>query len=484
MFIRLIGKEEQPLQVFLSACGIGPRLVVEPRELNWGNASVLQRIPRALSVTNDSLIPAEVKVFIMKKASRFSVQTKELMLAPGQTIDVTVFAELNELQSFKDELCLMVKEGIDVSVPLIAKGVGTTLFCDHRLDEIDLGNVFTSRPITWTYTLINRGTKAQSITWVNLGPVASDTASNPPASVARSVKSDAMPVKNAPNTVFSITPDKVSSLQPGDSVAFVLKGQQGKPGAVIERLGCWSALDKSNKQVYDLVVKSSFYDPLVEFSVPRLDFEYKYQPGVPIYPQNQPLTLKNVSVLPLECLIKQVPPFSVEPGEVEIQPGESVVVTLNFDPGWKSDRQSVELKEKLVVAYRDHPQKDCIDLFANICFPNLTIEKSIVDFGAILNETTKRVKVKVSNPSAVDTVYNWAIAVEEPLLKDKDMLPVNNIFDVVPHHGALRPGEFEWAEFVFYGQPGKKYYTVVGASNAADSSVRQFVRSRGGPSMR
>jgi len=53
-------------------------------------------------------------------------------------------------------------------------------------------------------------------------------------------------------------------------------------------------------------------------------------------------------------------------------------IALSF----KGDLQSRRVEQKLAVLYRDHPQRDAVDLTGDIHFPNLILSQKSIDFGS------------------------------------------------------------------------------------------------------
>jgi hydrocephalus-inducing protein len=47
-----------------------------------------------------------------------------------------------------------------------------------------------------------------------------------------------------------------------------------------------------------------------------------------------------------------------------------------------------------------------------VCFPNLKLETTIVNFGAILNDTTKKISIFMKNVSEMPVTYEWAFLEE------------------------------------------------------------------------
>jgi hydrocephalus-inducing protein len=67
----------------------------------------------------------------------------------------------------RDTVNIVVNYGKHLTVQLVAKGVGTSMFCSDDLRVIDLGNVFTMRAAERTFIFENRGKRKQSLLWSN-----------------------------------------------------------------------------------------------------------------------------------------------------------------------------------------------------------------------------------------------------------------------------------------------------------------------------
>lgn len=86
---------------------------------------------------------------------------------------------------------------------------------------------------------------------------------------------------------------------------------------------------------------------------------------------------------------------------------------MDFDPAFKSDRKSGELEGKLVLSHHDHPHKDIIDLVGIVNFPNLSLDTNIINFGSILNDTTKKMVMTMKNVSEMSLSYEWTFVTED-----------------------------------------------------------------------
>jgi hydrocephalus-inducing protein len=55
----------------------------------------------------------------------------------------------------------------------------------------------------------------------------------------------------------------------------------------------------------------------------------------------------------------------------------------------------------------DHPQRDNVDLVGILAFPNLQLETNMINFGSILNETSKKIIITMKNISEMPLNYEW-----------------------------------------------------------------------------
>ena len=123
----------------------------------------------------------------------------------------------------------------------------------------------------------------------------------------------------------------------------------------------------------------------------------------------------------------------------------------------KQDKFSGESLSKLQITHKGHPHKDFVELIGEVCFPNLKITPNNIEFGCILNDTSKKRYLTMTNISEMDVAYDWSFLEEEIASlnqiedessarkkKKKDKrAPINEVFDILPVSGVLQPGETE-----------------------------------------
>ena len=85
---------------------------------------MLTTVTRPLVLFNDSPIAAYVKTFAARKGSGFYTTPTELTLDPHQSVEVAVCVCLDETLKQTDQIHVIVYEGVDLVVPVEAKGEG------------------------------------------------------------------------------------------------------------------------------------------------------------------------------------------------------------------------------------------------------------------------------------------------------------------------------------------------------------------------
>jgi hydrocephalus-inducing protein len=456
LYVRTVGSEVPPKVIQATADGIGPILRLENSGLDFGLMPVLNAKTSVLKVHNDSPIPAAFKAFVTKKGSVFAVHPPVGRMEPNSSVDLRVIAYLDDNPKQTDVIHVVAEEGADYTATVAARGDGTTIKAETPIDQLRLGPVFTGQSLKKTFRLENQGRRAQTLSFEFVRRLVSDksgksTTSKPgtrpatgadvPAAAASAVeKKDATKAPKEAKTIFTITPDKIT-LQPFTAMIFTVEGTTNEAGITAEQWAIKSLVagDKSPSVIMNPEFHGEFLTPLLESSAPKgLNFLYSFVPGVPIMPQMQQLTLTNVGALPLVFMFKCPVPFSVDRLECELASGESTTVTVQFDPGLNTTRVSEYIRQALVIVYRDHNQKDRIPLNGDICFPNLTLEKTAVDFGCVLNETQKRVTMVMTNHSRVAARYQWSFVEEVEVDGAPLIVPSSAPVAVVPNSSRSR----------------------------------------------
>jgi len=213
-----------------------------------------------------------------------------------------------------------------------------------------------------------------------------------------------------------ITPGKVT-LAPNMGMEFTLTAFSTKAGAVTEQLLCRALIGKNKdyEDIHNCVFKCNFVQPKVDCNLPSISFLARLGPNEVPNPTQQDLVLRNSCPLPLKFSVSVPYPFTCSESRVELSPGESKTATISFDPTTKLDRQSAKIQASLTLNHESHPAVDVIPVSATYCFPNLSFDRDVIDFGCILNESTKRMTLRMTNTSNSVVQYRW-LFVDDPIL--------------------------------------------------------------------
>ena len=233
--------------------------------------------------------------------------------------------------------------------------------------------------------------------------------------------------------------------------------------------------DRKPKNVFNPIIFGNFITPILQFNQPQLKFKYLWEKGVPAAPITTDLSISNMGPLPTTINLKIDQPFSCPSEKLTLEKDAKEVIRVDFDPGMKQDRLSDHISGKLTISHDGHPHKDIVALEGEVCFPNLQILPPKIDFGCILNDTSKKKYLTLSNISEMPVAYEWSFLEDAPILeeieedamttggkkkkksKKSKKLPINEVFDILPVSGMLMPGQTENVEFTFYSGSGINY---------------------------
>jgi hydrocephalus-inducing protein len=448
-------------------------------------------------------------------------------------VPVQVTALLEDSLKFKDTLNIMVTDGGDYSVALTANGHGSLILCEELASgTVHFGPQFTARPFSREIVLFNAGKRPQTLNWMNesravrssassrveepeegdqsakkrlgrvatsplgesnrantLGPI--DESATEQREESGSVTSQASPALKRSSsskpegdsaaqkeqaTVFKISPEQ-ATIVPGGSCTFTISGLASKPGAIQEAVGRKATLGKNSCPLYSILLEADVTVPLLHFSSEKLTWAQAWDPAQEqMAEESQPLTIKNVSKLPLSFSLRCQQPFSLDRLFLNLDPDEESKVYVSFDPAFATGRLTSTAKGKLIVQYSDNPQKDSIELVGEVQFPNLKMEPAKIDFGSVLNDTIRRTQVTLTNVSALPVRYSWAFLEGDAddihvssagsnhqrslgagsgsgTPKRPSKLAANRIFDILPIKGCMMPGDTELVTVSYYAHP-------------------------------
>jgi len=483
LFVRIEGSDKPPMMVDLLCKGCGPCLVISPNEIDFGTIRCLDVVKQEFEIFNKSLIPAPFHVSLAKgQQSRFSVEKVNGELNPGETMQFSVAVSADDTITFHDDLKICVEDGEPLHLAVHAQGSGTTLFCSNHpeLELCDFGTLFTAKNHEKKYLVENRGQRTQVLAWSNLSLQAriqdrkkkvlerDKLLKDKDKEAQKRAKRVIVPPEPEPS--FEIYPDSVQ-LKPQMGCMFTVRAYATVPDENhVESFILESKVGKAKKptKIWSSKICASFINPLLESSLDVIEFNYTFHPddehsffnlngssrppGADLV-QKVPLKLKNVAKLPLNFILKTKDPFSVDTWEISMQSGEETTVTVKFDPLVGDEPVSRVTEGALLISHQNHPQKDSIEIQAKVYFPNLDFDTDAVNFGCLLNDTTKTKKLVITNNSVIEARFNWAFL--ERSSSSKNVNP-NESFDIKPIRGSLGPDQSIEAEISFFALPERK----------------------------
>ncbi|CAG9464033.1 unnamed protein product [Pedinophyceae sp. YPF-701] len=471
--------------------------------IQFGSVPVLLNNVRTLKLSNPCPVPAHYRAFVEGAESVFRVEPRTGTIEANGNADVKVMCKMDETFRFTDVLHVLVSDGDDISIPLSATGVGSTVVCDEikgaapGAPQLEFGKQLVGRPFGMQITLRNHGRRAQTLVWNSLAKEAAgkamrrqemqknrkeDADAEPSSS---SLPTNPSPVNGAsateaareaaegegrkraelPEVVFNVEPAR-AIVEAKQSFTFTVTGLSMRPGGKSERLALKSTIGSITKEVLKADFTADLTRPLIEFSEPQLAFQYIWSPDADeVAPMEQRLMVRNASELSLVPQLRTQAPFSVDASELALAPGEEVPITVSFDPGYRSERVSSKINGKLQVTFSDNPNKEALDMVGVIAFPNLELSHSVLDFGAVLTDTVERRFITVKNVSSVPAAMTWTLLMTEDEMQETakaarrrgtPQLVASDIFDVMPIRCEIQPGKEERIEVSFFAQPGAK----------------------------
>ncbi|XP_065519844.1 hydrocephalus-inducing protein homolog, partial [Lathamus discolor] len=480
--VAVFGSKESPLEIHLLSTGEGPVVHVHPSEINFGSIQVLQDASRTLHLSNQSVIPASFSAKMAGADSCWTVGPSQGVIPAKAEVSLAVTANLDDTEQFKDEVVLFIENSRAYVIPVQAVGVGTTIVIDKPFGpELNLAPCFSLDPCCYRFKMTNKGRRTHLLYWTTEG----GTTLKQRKRLPRISKSKGKVSSCGP--VLKLQPLR-TELMPGQTAEVVLKGSCSTPQVVKEKLLCHAIVGKEGVKnlIVQVDVTCEFIAPALQISSREITFRVEKHPGDVLAVMYKPLSVKNMCSLPLSVVLALDQPFSIctadqQPLPADAQPmklrtGEELQLCIGFNPAYEEDLLIRAAEKALKIKFLEHPHEEQVTVRGEVYFPNLQIQTTAVDFGCILNDTKDVRYMEMTNCSPLVVQYHWAF------LKDSQVNPVRfmeteplalgveEVFDILPLHGELQPGQSQRVCFSFFGHAN----TV--------SQVMALCRVEGGPS--
>ncbi|XP_065519836.1 hydrocephalus-inducing protein-like, partial [Lathamus discolor] len=480
--VAVFGSKESPLEIHLLSTGEGPVVHVHPSEINFGSIQVLQDASRTLHLSNQSVIPASFSAKMAGADSCWTVGPSQGVIPAKAEVSLAVTANLDDTEQFKDEVVLFIENSRAYVIPVQAVGVGTTIVIDKPFGpELNLAPCFSLDPCCYRFKMTNKGRRTHLLYWTTEG----GTTLKQRKRLPRISKSKGKVSSCGP--VLKLQPLR-TELMPGQTAEVVLKGSCSTPQVVKEKLLCHAIVGKEGVKnlIVQVDVTCEFIAPALQISSREITFRVEKHPGDVLAVMYKPLSVKNMCSLPLSVVLALEQPFSICTADqqrlpanaqpVKLRTGEELQLCIGFNPAYEEDLLIRAAEKALKIKFLEHPHEEQVTVRGEVYFPNLQIQSTAVDFGCILNDSKDVRYMEMTNCSPLVVQYHWAF------LKDSQVNPVRfmeteplalgveEVFDILPLHGELQPGQSQRVCFSFFGHAN----TV--------SQVTALCRVEGGPS--
>lgn len=102
----------------------------------------------------------------------------------------------------------------------------------------------------------------------------------------------------------------------------------------------------------------------------------------------------------------------------------------------RTDLVSGVLRRKIAVVYADASQTD-LEVVGEVCFPNLQYDVAAVGFGSVLNDTTARQQVIMTNTSKVDAAFHWQFTDADVSAEGTSQLALHSLQSALQNMNSL-----------------------------------------------
>ncbi|XP_068943597.1 hydrocephalus-inducing protein homolog [Petaurus breviceps papuanus] len=425
VYIAIFGSKDPPLTVHLRSIGEGPVVHVFPDRIDFGSIYVLKDTSRTLHLSNQSFITAFFTAHLANKKSLWKISPDGGVVPPESEVLLTVTANLDDMLPFKDVIILSIQYSNNYHIPVEAVGKGTTVVSDKPFaPELNLGAHFSVDPYFYHLKLTNKGRRFHQLFWMNEVFHHSQKPKRSNISINSSMILNNSQASEPGDPVFQVHPVRME-LSPGQTSELVLEGFSPTPKVVKERLVCYAIIGGNIRktQIMTVDVLCEFIAPIIQLSTKQIVYHLEKEPQSELEAEFKPLTLKNISSLPVRMILTTKEPFYLcdldcsllyQPcGPLEMAVGAEKKLMIKFDPCIRTDLNQWVAEEVLAIKYLEHPQVDYMSLRGEVHFPNLTFETMEVDFGCVLNDTEVIRYIQMVNCSPLVVKFRWSFLVDD-----------------------------------------------------------------------
>ncbi|XP_068267686.1 LOW QUALITY PROTEIN: hydrocephalus-inducing protein homolog [Nyctibius grandis] len=402
--------------------GEGPVVYVHPSKINFGSIQVLQDASQTLHLSNQSVIPAYFWAEMAGKCSRWRIEPSKGVIPPETEMAVAVIANLDDTGKFKDEVSLFIENSRTYTIPVRAVGIGTTIVTDGLCaPELNLGQHLSLNPCCYRFKVTNKGRCTRQLYWTMEGfSTFRQRHRLPGVSNAKGKDSSQSPKPASP--VFQVRPP-IMELMPGETMEVMLEGLSSTVQVVKERLLCHAGVgtkpsSQGKEKIIEVDITCEFVAPVLRMSSREITFQVEKDPSDVPTLQYKPLSLKNVSCLPLSVVLAIEQPFVVcdvdrQPLPADVQPmkledrGRNFMLSIGFNQLMKRILSIRVVEKALKIKFLEHPNEEQITVREKSTVWHLRVQTTALDFGCIFNDTEQKRYIEITNSSPLLVQHCW-----------------------------------------------------------------------------
>jgi len=463
--IRIIGSTSPPLEFFIRAECIGPKIEYSCDIIDFGQIRMLEDHKKTLFITNNSSILSKFEARIESDTSAFSLSNTAGIIEPSGTFPLVVTSNVNDFITFYANLIINFDHLIPKQVKVTARGSGTSMISSIPMDVIDIGSFLTGERKFFCFKLMNKGLRNQEINWV--------------------VPKNFIDRKDTYKTEFIINPEKAIIL-PNCEHLFEISILSDFECVVSSALSCISTIGKKKITVFSPQIKCSILSPRLHFSNNRIEFLYNHninaqeevfrQTCFQRYPSESimlPIIINNsctnISKIDLHVNTSQHDGFRVDPSSFHVKSGETIQIAYIYDPAFKKDFLNQTIHSKIVYSFENTSVKQLTPVSAKLVFPSIKIlPKLEVNFGIVPRGNETKQELIIENDSSIDTEFFW-------VLDRSDGIEYTTLFDIYPNRGFVKAAQKDIVYITFFSR-------IFGDVSLMNYKVKAICHLKGGTS--
>ncbi|ODM94957.1 Hydrocephalus-inducing protein [Orchesella cincta] len=389
----MVGHEEKLFDLVLEVESIPSKVEASTKSIDFGHVKCLEEKICTVDVLNTSPLNFPFTATLYQdepsdKGDTWTIQPTSGELPSQSKVTLEIALVLKEVGWHYANIRVLMNEPLKhtIDIKMKALGVGSPLVFTPVMDKsatLNFGTMFMQKEIEdtmnlWTYVPVSKGHAADDRT---------NTTAPAPRARDRGRRGQQMQTQNTKR-------HKPPPSEPPD-------------------------LHLRPKVLHEVRLHAAFEAPGLKFSKRNLNFIIEATPVQEDYVMLEVVKIENVGKLPFRVKIRTKFPFSFcihndeEPMEEEtydFETHQSIIFKIQFDGRHlRKELGVVTFDGRLEAVYEGLSATQSIDLHGEVRFPQLKMDKNLIDFGTITNGMEAVEQITVTNPGSFCLTYKWYI---------------------------------------------------------------------------